>query len=174
VTGDLIYAEKLSSNRTEALFLALTLLFLWLLLWRVSTGGLDILAAAFVCLFVVFLFYTVNYRQLAIRLTSESVKVTFGVFTWTVPLDNIEEAGLDELPWLLKWGGAGIHFMFVRGRYRVSFNFLEHARVVIAFKRKQGPVRDLSFSTRRPEHILRLIQEAVAAQTALPDAAGRT
>ncbi len=52
--------------------------------------------------------------------------------------------------------------MTIRRRYRASFNFLEYPRVVIAFKRKVGPVQDISFSTRRPDELLPLIQEAAA------------
>ena len=59
----------------------------------------------------------------------------------------------------MKYGGAGIHFMTVHNRYRASFNFLEYPRVVIAFKKKVGLVRDISFSTRRPEEVTRLIRE---------------
>jgi hypothetical protein len=62
----------------------------------------------------------------------------------------------------MRLGGAGIHFMFIRGRYRASFNFLEHPRAVIAFRQPVGPVRDLSFSTRHPEELCQLIQAAVA------------
>jgi hypothetical protein len=137
-----------------------------LLIWRVVAGGLDILAAVFLCLFGLFLFYSVNYRTLIIRLTAESLKLTFGIFTWTVLLDNVEECRLDDIPVLMRMGGAGIHFMLIRKRYRASFNFLEYPRVVIAFKKKVGPVRDISFSTRRPDDVLRLIQEAVSAKEA--------
>lgn len=165
MTDDLIYNERVSSNRTEALFLALTLLFCLLLIWRVNAGIVDLLAAAFFCLFGLFLFYSVNYRTLNIRLTPESLEFTFGIFTWIVPLDNIEECRLDELPILMRMGGAGIHFMSIWKRYRASFNFLEHPRVVVAFKKKRGPVCDISFSTRRPDDILRLIQEAVSANS---------
>jgi hypothetical protein len=63
----------------------------------------------------------------------------------------------------MRMGGAGIHFMSIRKRYRASFNFLEHPRVVIAFKRKAGLVRDISFSTRHPDDVLRRIQEAASA-----------
>jgi hypothetical protein len=56
--------------------------------------------------------------------------------------------------------------MLIRKRYRASFNFLEHPRVVIALKRKVGPVRDISFSTRRPDDVLRLIQEVISANSA--------
>jgi hypothetical protein len=55
--------------------------------------------------------------------------------------------------------------MFIRKRYRASFNFLEFPRVVIAFKRKVGPVRDISFSTRHPDELLRIIQDVVSANT---------
>jgi len=105
----------------------------------------------------------VNYRTLVIRLTPQSLKLTFGIFTWRVPLDNVAECRLDELPLFVRMAGAGIHFINVRQRYRASFNFLEYPRVVIAFKRKAGPVRDISFSTRRPDDVLRLVREAVAA-----------
>jgi len=166
MTDDLLYNERVSSNRTEALFLALTILFFLLLIWRVKAGSLDVLAAVFFCLFSLFFFYSVNYRTLIIRLTPESLKLTFGIFTWIVLLDNVEECCLDDIPMLMRMGGAGIHFMSIRKRYRASFNFLEHPRVVIAFKRKEGLVRDISFSTRRPDDVLRLIQEAVSAKRA--------
>lgn len=163
---DLLYVERLSSNKTEAFFLALTILSLLLLIWRVNTSGLDVLAVAFTCFFIFFLFYSLNYRTLVIRLTQQTLKLTFGVFAWRVPLDNIEECRLDEIPPFLRLGGAGIHFMMVRKRYRASFNFLEYPRVDIAFKRKVGLVRDISFSTRQPDEVIRQIREAVSAYTA--------
>ncbi len=103
-----------------------------------------------------------NYRTLVIRLTSESLKLTFGIFTWRVPLDNVEDCRLDEIPLVMRMGGAGIHFMIIRKRYRASFNFLEYPRVVIAFKRKDGLVRDISFSTRQPDDVLYFIKKTVA------------
>jgi hypothetical protein len=97
-----------------------------------------------------------------IYLTSKSLTLKFGIFTWVVPLDNVEECRIDEIPLWMSMGGAGIHFMLIRKRYRASFNFLEYPRLVIAFKRKVGPVRDISFTTRRPDDVIRLIQEAVS------------
>jgi Ca2+/Na+ antiporter len=162
MTDDLLYNESVSSNKTEMLFVTLTVLLLSLFIWRVNTGRQDVLAIVFFCFFIFFFFYSVNYRTLIIQLTSESLKLKFGIFTWKVALDNIEECRLDEAPTLKRLGGAGIHFMIVRKRYRASFNFLEHPRVVIALKRKAGPVQDISFSTRQPDEVLRVIQEAVS------------
>jgi hypothetical protein len=56
MTDDLIYHERVSSNKTEALFLVLTILFLLLLVWRVSDDRLDALAWVFLCLSGLFLF----------------------------------------------------------------------------------------------------------------------
>lgn len=161
-TTDLIYTEKISSNKTAALFLALMILFFLLLLWRVNIGSWDVFAVVFLCFSIFFFFYLVNFRSLIIHLTSKYLKLKFGIFTWNVPMDNVEECRGDEIPLFMKYGGAGIHFMFIRNRYRASFNFLEYPRVVIAFKRKVGPVKDISFSTRQPEVVLQRIQQALA------------
>ncbi len=160
MADEIIYHEKLSSNRTEALFLGLTLLFLLLFAWRVAAAGLGFLACVLLFFFLMFLFYSLNYRTLTIRLTPDTLKLAFGLFTWRVPLDNVRDCRLDKLPSLKRLGGAGIHFMTVDGRYRASFNFLEYPRVVLALNTKRGPVQDISFSTRRPEEILRLIRQA--------------
>jgi hypothetical protein len=161
-TEDMIYHESLSSRKTQALFIALTLFFLLLMVWRVAVREFEFLAGVFLFLSAFFLFYVFNYRTLLIQLTPESLKLKFGIFTWKVPIDNIEECSLDEIPTFKRMGGAGIHFMSIRGRYRTSFNFLEYPRVVITFKRKVGPVRDISFSTQQPDEIIRLVQEVTS------------
>jgi hypothetical protein len=161
--SNLIYKERISSNKTEALFLLLTVLFFLLLDWRRNAVGMDWLAVVFIGFFVLFFFYSLNYRTLVIHLTSDSLKLKFGIFLWTVPVDNIQKCSLDELPVIMKYGGAGMYFMTIQKRYRVSFNFLEYPRVVIAFKNNVGPVRDISFSTRRPDEIIQLIKSLLDA-----------
>jgi len=163
MSDTVIYSEKVTSKKTEFLFVALTLLFFILLIWRVMVSSLDILAGVFLFLFFFFLFYSSNYRTLIIRLTSEFLRLSFGIFTWTIPLNNIGGCQLDDdLPVLMKYGGAGIHFMVVRNRYRASFNFLEHSRLVIRLKRKAGLVKDISFSTCYPNELIQLIQAALS------------
>jgi Ca2+/Na+ antiporter len=159
-TEGLIYQEKLSSNRTEVLFLALAVLFLLLFAWRFQTSGAGVLSALFLFFFVFFLFYSLNYRTLVIDLTAERLKLKFGIFSWTVPLENIESCYLDDVS-LVRIGGAGIHFTFIWGRYRVMFNFLEYPRLVLRLKMKQGPVQGVVFSTRQPVQIEQLIKEGI-------------
>ncbi|MEE4194088.1 MAG: hypothetical protein V2J07_02710 [Anaerolineae bacterium] len=156
-----LYTEKVSSKWTQALFVMLTLLFLLLAVWRTfARGRFTGWAIAFACFSAMFLFYAINFRTLIIRIAKTGVHLTFGIFHWKVPFDNIEFCALDNaIPWGLKYGGAGVHFMSVRKRYRVSFNVLEYERVVIGLRQKAGLVRDVSFSTRHPTEILRVVNE---------------
>jgi Ca2+/Na+ antiporter len=167
MTDGPVYEEKISSSRTEALFIGLAATFLVLSTWRMSVTGLDALGIVFLLFFVLFVFYCLNYRILIIRITQDSLKLKFGLFTWTTPPEDIGEIRPDDdIPALKKFGGAGIHFMFVRGRYRASFNFLEYPRVVVALKKKRGSVQDVSFSTRNPSHVIRLLRDAASARPA--------
>lgn len=169
MTSTLHYQEELSSNKTELLFILLTIGFTALFLRQVEAGHFDWLTAVLFIFAVFFFFYAANYRTLRIQLTTSELSLSFGLFTWRVPLANIADCRLDSLPPLLQYGGAGIHFMTFNHRYRASFNFLEYPRIVIAFRTKQDLVQDLSFSTRHPDELLRLLREAVSvSQTTLP------
>jgi hypothetical protein len=158
MTAKLIYSEELSSTRTQILFVALTVLFGALALWRIRAARASRLAGLFLFFAAFFLFYVLNYRTLVIRLTPATLKLHFGLLTWTVPLDNVASCGHDKLPALQRLGGAGVHFMMVGQRYRVSVNFLQYPRVVIGLKRKTGLVQDVSFSTRSPDHVIQHVR----------------
>ena len=157
----LVYQERLTSPRTTVLFLVLMLLFGRLFAWRVRLSGFDAWSVTILCLAAIFLFYTLNYRVLVILITPQTLRLKFGIFTWTEKLGNIASCALDQLPWFLQYGGAGIHFMTAHGRYRASFNFLEYPRLVLALKRKRGLVCDLSFSTRHPDKVIQLIHDRI-------------
>lgn len=158
VSGITVYEERISSRRTEALFILLASLFLLLWTQRRNAGRTGRVSTLFLGLFVFFLCYALNYRTLYIGLTPENVSLRFGLFSWTIPMDNIESCHLDKTS-LWRIGGAGIHFSWFDRRYRAMFNFLEYPRVVIALKEKRGPVRDIAFSTQHPQQVMKLIQE---------------
>ncbi len=69
-----VYEEKITSRRTEALFVSLTILFLLLLVWHLNTAGMEILSIILFFFCGLFLFYSLNYRALIIRLTPELVE----------------------------------------------------------------------------------------------------
>ena len=154
------YHEKLSSVKTEALFITLTVVFLILFVWRwliISWTGWTI---TFLCITAFFMFYAFNYRTLKIDLTHESLQLTFGIFTWKMTTENVERCYLDT-PSIGSIGGAGIHFTWIKGKYRAFFNFLEYPRVVVVFKKKRGPVQEIAFTTRHPEQVMQFIQSSI-------------
>ena len=94
--NSLVYEEKLLSNKTEALFIALMLIFLSLALWRVKVHSFDGITIIYTFFSALFLFYSLNYRRLVIRIFPEQLELKFGIFSWTIPFDNVEECRLDE------------------------------------------------------------------------------
>ncbi len=161
MSDKLRHHETLTSLRTEALFIFLMLSFLLLSTWRLLRSGWDGWVVLFVCLFGMFLFYSLNFHTLVIRLDDQSLSLQFGIFTWRIPVSNIAAVFPDKTS-LWRIGGAGIHFTPLGGRYRAMFNFLEYPRLVIALKVKQGLVRDIAFTTRHPDELIRLIRESAA------------
>ena len=158
--GNPLYEEKVSSVRTEVLFVALAILFLALLYWRLIATGFGIIASILLFLSLLFSFYALNYRVLTIRISAEDLHLRFGVFGWKVPLNSIEKVCADESS-LWRISGAGIHFSSIGGRYRAMLNFLEYPRVVVALKEKRGLVRDIAFSTDRPKEVMRIIEASL-------------
>jgi len=67
------------------------------------------LSILFFSLFAFFLFYELNYRTLIIRLNKYALQLKFGIFTWIIPLHNIETCFLDTTS-LWRIGGEGIHY----------------------------------------------------------------
>jgi Ca2+/Na+ antiporter len=165
MSSDYIYSERVSSNLTETLFVALAILFFLLFAWYARAAIFGVWIILFFFLFAFFLFYALNYRTLIIRLSEDALQLNFGIFTWIIPLHNIETCSPDATS-LWRIGGAGIHFTSLEGRYRAMFNFLEHPRVVIALKVKKGLVHDIAFSTKQPDEVMRLIKRMGYAEDA--------
>ena len=101
-----LYNEIVSSKWTEVLFLALTVLCFLLFVWRGITSGLDIFGVVFFCLFAMFLFYSVNYRTLIIRMTKESLKLIFGIAGEIWRGGHTLHVRPSEIPCLLQFSGT--------------------------------------------------------------------
>ena len=157
---DTLYEERLTSLRTELLFVFLMLVAAGLCAWRVSLRGWDWLAILCLCISAMFLFYVLNYRVLHITLTSSTLTVRFSFMPWRIPLSTISGCRQDDIS-LWRIGGAGIHFSSFARRYRAMFNFLEYPRVIVELKEKRGLVRDIAFTTRQPEKLMRLLEEGM-------------
>ena len=157
-----LYSEKIRSFRTTLLFFILSVVCFFLSSWRISVVGFRFYPGLFAFLGLFFLFYVINYLTLEITVDSTHLKLKFGLISWMTPLDNIQEIRLDDSPALIKYGGAGVHFAFVKAIYRAFFNFLEYPRMLVSFVEKQGLAQALVFSTRQPDQVLSVIKSRMA------------
>ncbi len=156
------YTEQIKSSGTSLLFLFLSILFFLLFSWRISAVGLRLFSGLFAFLGFFFLFYVFNFRTLEIGINSTQLNLKFGLIFWKTSLENIRKARLDDSPAIIKYGGAGVHFAYVKGMYRAFFNFLEYSRVLVSFKVKQGLVQELVFTTRQPDQVLTFINKRIS------------
>ena len=159
---DKLYTEQVKSSGTGLLFLVLSVLFFTLFGWRFSAVGLRFFPGLLAFIGLFFFLYVLNYRILEITISSTQLKLKFGLISWKTRLDNIQEIRMDDSPAIIKYGGAGVHFAFVKGIYRAYFNFLEYPRVLVTFKDKQGPVQQLVFTTRQPDQVLDYINTRIS------------
>ena len=154
-----IYSEEIRSNKTDLLFVVLALISYALSAWRLSVVGFMFVPGLFLFLGMLFTFYVFNYRVLKISITDKALHLKFGIIPWKTDLSNIQEITLYDAQVIIKYGGAGVHFAFVKGEYRSFYNFLEHPRVLIRFKKKQGLVKALVFTTQKPDKILEILEK---------------
>ena len=153
-----IYHEKIRSNLTTALFLILALIFFALFAWRYSVVGFRFTPGLFAFLGLFFCFYVINYRVLKITVSNQTLRLNFGLVSWRTDIENIELSTVYDPPFWIKYGGAGVHFASVEGEYKAFYNFLEYPRLLIRFKKKQGLVQALVFTTRKPDQILEILE----------------
>jgi hypothetical protein len=137
---------------------ALAALSLFLLGILVSVSAAVIWSALLSAFLVYLVFCALNYRVLRITSTDEVLTLQFGLITWRIALSNVAGCTLDDTS-LWRIGGAGLHFSPIHGRYRAMFNFLEYPRLLLTLHSKKGPVREVAFSTRHPEHLQSLIRQ---------------
>ena len=154
-----LYSEKIRSNITSLLFLFLALIFFALFAWRFSVVGYRFVPGLYAFFGLFFCFYVINFRELEISITDQTLQLKFGVIGWSSNIENIKSSILYDPPFWIKLGGAGVHFAMVDGDYKAFYNYLEYPRVMIGFHKKQGWVQSLVFTTRQPDKILDILEK---------------
>ncbi|MGY4706584.1 hypothetical protein ACVNPS_02360 [Candidatus Bipolaricaulota sp. J31] len=101
------------------------------------------------------LFFLRSFRRLVIEITPEHIAVRFGI-RYVVPWERMESVRRDERS-LLSYGGVGWRFGRRKGGWTMAFVDFRSPRVVLELR--GGRVRELVFSTRRPEEVIRLVEE---------------
>jgi len=141
---------------------AVAALMLGLLIYQLAVAPLGSRPAPDWYYLVMFLFLTAicalvaNFRRLNISITSQGVKVSFGMIRRSIPWGEVEDCYPDETV-ALGYGGWGIRVAKVRGKWRLAYTVVGHSRVVLSLR--MGRFREFVFSTRNPQEVLRIARQ---------------
>lgn len=155
-----LYEEKLFSKWSTIIFTIFTLLFLFLTVYQIFIGPLGGNPAPTWILglfFALFLFLTVNFSIMTLRLTPEFLSASFGVLRYTVSWENVESCTQEEAPlWIFGWG---IRFEKSRGKRRLSYTIPQTPQLKFILRDKN--FREFIFSTKTPEKVLELARKMI-------------
>jgi hypothetical protein len=153
-----IYFERLLFRE---IIIALGLIAGWVaisIIWGV--GALFPLTPFSAFLIILLVAIIATFWRLTIRISPESIAVGYGRITRQIPWENVESCYLDETS-AIYYGGFGIRFARIRGKWRMVYNIIGTPRVVLSLK--AGRFREFVFSTKNPEEVLRIINDRIGA-----------
>ena len=139
-------------------FIACTLLFLGLFAYQVLIGSVGDNPApdwVYLLMFLWFAGLTAlirNFNKLAIKITTQSINVGFGVFKRVIPWDNIKGCYLHQASAISSYGGWGIRIGKVKGKWRLVYNVIGCPAVVLELEK--GRFREFVFSTKNPDGVM--------------------
>lgn len=156
----ILYREQLTDWKTSLLFAVLAAFFAALFCLRFQQVGWKPGPIIFMLISLIFWLYLVNYFRLDVKISSRDLILKFGIFGWKESLQNLGPISKEGRPFWIRYGGAGIHFAMVRGKYTMFFNFLDHPRQKIELLTKRGWVQQICFSTCCPDRIRSVLEQA--------------
>ena len=95
---------------------------------------------------------------LVIKITTQSIIIGYGIFKHKIDWDNVLEIYRDKSS-TVNYGGWGVHFGKVEGNWRLVYNIPETPRLVLRLKK--GIFREFVFSTKKPDDVIRLVDEQI-------------
>ena len=144
---------------------ALAVVFFILFIYQAFVGSLGKNPAPFWFYLLMFLWFSVltifvlNFRRLEIRITTQSIKLGYGIFKPSIPWSNVQSCYLDKSS-NISYGGWGMRIARVNNKWRRVFNVIGYPRVVIELK--QGRFKELVFSSSKPEEVMLIINQQIA------------
>ncbi|MCX8173851.1 MAG: hypothetical protein N3F63_04495 [Thermoplasmata archaeon] len=156
-----IYQEKIFSKGLTGMLAIFTSVIILVWVYLVSRGILGLqshLSWFFLILTLILVALTVNFSHLKIMLTPASITVCFGLFKHRVFWKDVENCYMDREQTFI-YGGWGLRIVKVEGKWRLAYNVIEGARVVLSLRR--GKFREFVFSTRKPEEVMFIVRQQI-------------
>jgi len=146
-------------------FIACTLLFLVLFAYQVFVGQVGSNPAPSWLYLIMFLWFAgfaaliMNFNKLAIKISTQSITVGFGVFRHIIPWDNIKGCYLHEDSAIGSYGGWGIRMGKVKGKWRLVYNVIGCPAIVLELE--EGRFKEFVFSTKNPDGVMQTTRQQI-------------
>ena len=147
------------------LFIALIILFLGLFVYQVLVGPVGTKPAPdwlYLIMFVLFAGFTAlirNFDKLAIKVSTQSITVGFGIFKRVISWDDIHGCYVDDASAFGSYGGWGIRMGKVKGKWRLVYNVIGCPAVVLELEK--GRFREFVFSTKNPDGVVEIARQRI-------------
>ena len=154
-----IYEEKIFSKLFTGIFVLIPIIFLFLLSYQALIEPIGAHPAPnwfFLLMFLFFLGITINFSRYSLKMTSNAIKVSYGLSKHSILWNNIADCYLDTTS-IRSYGGWGIRVANVNGQWRLGYNVVGYPRVLLSLK--QGRFREFVFSTNNPEEVIKIIKQ---------------
>lgn len=155
------YEERIYSHWNILLLGVVVLALLGVLVYQMAVGPLGTRPASnwfLVGMIFFFLALGINFATLTIRVTTQGVSAAYGAIRYSIPWSNIAGCRLDEAS-AIRYGGWGIRLGWAGGKKRLVYNIIGSQRVVV--EKKQGFHQEFVFSTRKPNEVLKAINDGL-------------
>lgn len=152
-----IYEEKIFSKLNALIFTVIVGLLLYTFICQLlgEPLGNDPAPNEFLIFMIfLFVFIGINFSTLTITIDDHHIIVGYGIIKKIILREEVEKCYLDEASAIF-YGGWGIRFGRVKGKWRLVYNTIGDPRVVIALR--NGWYKEFVFSTRNPQDIIKLL-----------------
>ena len=147
------------------IFAAISLSLIVLLLYQVLGGPVGDNPSPDWFYLIMFLFFAgltyfvTNFNKLSIEITTQSIKVDYGVLGRAIPWDDVNGCYQDEASAIGSYGGWGIPMGKVKGKWRLVYNVIGCPTVVLELGK--GRFKEFVFSTKNPEMVLEVARQQI-------------
>jgi hypothetical protein len=167
--SDKIYEEIIPFSFIKlilGMLASLSILFLVLFVYQALIGSIGTRLAPAWFYLLMFLWFSgitifvTNFRKLVIKITPQSITVGYGIFKSTVLWENVDGCSLDKAS-TISYGGWGMRIGRVKGKWRRVYNVIGCPGIVLELKK--GKFRELVFSTKNPEKLMKVVGQQIEA-----------
>ncbi len=102
---------------------------------------------------------TINFSRMKIKIDNDGIFIIYGVMKKKISWKNVKDCSVDEGS-SVKYGGWGLRFWRGKGNFRIIYNIAAGDRIVISLN--SGFVREIVFSTRNPEKVMKIIKKHIS------------